>query len=334
MRSPLLLCVVLGGCGFHTNGAPSDGAPIDDAPVIDAAPTAIDAALDAAIDAPPQPATCWPHWLDHSVALQGVAPLTALETTGTERDPWISDDGLRLYFWRQAPAGTADVYLSVRSVATDPFVTANKLDGFSLPDRDEGRIAFTRDELVAVVSSNLGGGSPFDIRTATRANRTAMFGATSTDHLAAVNTSNTQHFDPFLSANGLHLYLAPVPMGTQQHIAMATRTALTADFTAAAALAVINTTEPAAGDSDPALSPDERIIVFSSNRSGGAGAGDLYYATRNDAGQPFGSPLPIPTVNSAFIDGDPALTSDGCTLYFSSLRGGGNFGLWTASVVR
>ncbi|MEO7731378.1 MAG: hypothetical protein ABIY55_10420 [Kofleriaceae bacterium] len=329
-----MLCIVLAGCGFHSSANPIDGSPLDpvDAPATDA-PLIDASAIDAVADAMVPPATCWQHWLDQDVALDSVGPLTPLSTSGTERDPWISEDGLRLYFWRQGATGGADGYLSIRNAPSDPFLTANKLDGVSLADRDEGRMAFTRDELVIVVSANFGGGSPFDIRTATRANRSASFTTPVPDHLAAVNTANTQHFDPFLSGDGQHLYLAPVPNGAPQHIAMASRTALNADFTPAALVRVINTTEPLAGDSDPALSPDERVIVFSSNRSGGVGSGDLYYATRMNAAQPFGAPLPIPTVNSTFADGDPMLSADGCTLYFASLRAG-SFDLYTAAVIR
>ncbi len=331
----LLLCVVLGGCGFQSSAGPDDGSPADAAPRLDASADASnDAANDASTDAMVPPATCWQHWLDHSVALQAVVPLTPLSTTGTERDPWISEDGLRLYFWRQAATGTADGYLATRAAPTDPFLTAAKLGGLSLGDRDESRMAFTRDELVIAVSSNLGGISPFDIRGATRTSRSQPFPLPVPDRFVAVNTANTQHYDPFLSGDGLHLYLAPAPTGLQQHIAMASRTALGADFTPAALVGGVNTTEPLAGDSDPALSPDERVIVFSSNRSGGVGNGDLYYATRSNADLPFSAPLPIPTVNSVFGDGDPMLTADGCTLYFSSLRTGGNFDLYTATVTR
>jgi WD40-like Beta Propeller Repeat len=336
VRRELWLYVVLSGCGFHSSSAPTDASPIDvsDAAVHDAAiPGSSDASADAATDAMAPPATCWQRWLDHSVVLQAPAALTALSTLGSERDPWISDDGLRLYFARQAVTGTFDVYLATRPNATEPFTSADKLDGLSLGDRDEGRVSLTRDELVIAVASNLGGASQFDVRIATRTSRTHAFTTPTLDHLTSVNTASTQHFDPFLSGDGLRLYLAPVPNGGAQHLAIASRAAIGSDFTPVALLAVVNTTEPAGADADPALSPDERVLLFTSNRSGGEGNNDLYYATRASAGLPFTAPVPIPTVNTASADGDPMLTSDGCTLYFSSKRSG-NLDLYTATVAR
>lgn len=327
VRRQVLVYVVLGGCGFRSSGAANDASLLD-ASLLDGGS---EGSLDAATDAMP-PATCWQRWLDHSVALQPPIALTALATAGSERDPWISEDGLRLYFARQAAAGTADVVLATRAASNDPFTTAAKLEGLSLTDRDEGRVSLTRDELVISVSANLGGTSPFDIRIATRTSRTQPFTAPLLDHLAAVNTASTQHFDPFLSGDGLRLYLAPLPNGGTQHIALASRAAIGSDFTSAALLSVVNTTEAAAADADPALSPDERVLLFSSNRAGGAGGTDLYYATRASAGQPFTAPTPIPVVNTSFADSDPMLTTDGCTLYFSSRRTG-NLDLFTSTLV-
>ena len=66
------------------------------------------------------------------------------------------------------------------------------------------------------------------------------------------------------------------------------------------------------------LSPDGNTIIFSSNRSGGAGGFDLYMARKlpdNSWGriQSLG-----PTINTPFDEDFPTLSSDGKTLYFSS----------------
>ncbi|HEY0195445.1 MAG TPA: hypothetical protein VGC42_30225, partial [Kofleriaceae bacterium] len=68
------------------------------------------------------------------------------------------------------------------------------------------------------------------------------------------------------------------------------------------------------------------LILFSSNR--GSGSNNLWYATRTDVAQPFGAPAQVPTVNSAVDEGDPFLSEDGCTLYFS--RRNATFDLYKA----
>jgi hypothetical protein len=88
---------------------------------------------------------------------------------------------------------------------------------------------------------------------------------------------------------------------------------------------VIN--DATASDADPAVSRDERVLVFSSGRLTGllaTGRTNLWYATRGDPGADFGAPRPIPGVNGNEEDGDPRLSDDGCTLYFSTTRGPGN----------
>ena len=84
----------------------------------------------------------------------------------------------------------------------------------------------------------------------------------------------------------------------------------------------------------PALSPDALTLFFSSLRHGGLGQSDLWMSTRQSMSEPFREPVNLgPVVNSEAADGHPALTSDGLTLFFSSLRPGGNGknDLWMAT---
>jgi Tol biopolymer transport system component len=87
-------------------------------------------------------------------------------------------------------------------------------------------------------------------------------------------------------------------------------------------------------DADPALSPHERIIVFTSKRPAGTGLGatNLWYSTRPSATADFAPPKLIPSVNSDQEDGDPVLSADGCELYFASTRVGGKHHLFRAQV--
>jgi Tol biopolymer transport system component len=251
-----------------------------------------------------------------------------------ERDPWVSSDGMQLYYAFD-PNGTgnkSDVYLATRASTSAPFGQGTRLTNLNTI-ADEGRVSLTEDGKLLVMSTNKDGGNQFNIDIATRSSTTMEFPSADNRFMDNINTPNTDHFDPFVTRDGLKLYLAPVPAGQKQHILVATRTDATMSFSVATQVPIINSANNV--DGDPALSLDERIIVFSSDRPITAGATDtnLWYATRANVTDNFSVPKQIPDVNSAAQDGDPVLSADGCTLYFSSRRAGGaDYDLYSASV--
>lgn len=72
------------------------------------------------------------------------------------------------------------------------------------------------------------------------------------------------------------------------------------------------------------VSTDGRI-VFASDRSGGSGGWDLYAA--DPAGAAFGDPIPLTALNSAVWEFNPAISSDGTELVFTSISRPGGSGL-------
>jgi hypothetical protein len=82
---------------------------------------------------------------------------------------------------------------------------------------------------------------------------------------------------------------------------------------------------PANGrDTRTAIRHDGREIFITSNRPGGQGGNDLWVSTRASTSEPWSAPVNLgPAVNGAFLDGAPALSSDGQTLFFYSDRPGG-----------
>src|SRR5688572_16241691 len=75
-------------------------------------------------------------------------------------------------------------------------------------------------------------------------------------------------------------------------------------------------------DSELWFSPDQLTAYFVSQRPGGLGSYDLYFATRPDRASPFSTPVLIPNVNGASHDGTPLVSADGLTLYFAAIREG------------
>lgn len=257
-----------------------------------------------------------------------------MSSNDNERDPWISQDGLRMYFANNR-AGTNDIYLASRTSVTQLFGAPTLLDNLCTTDRQEDRASLTSDEKMLVLASDRAPNGKADIYLITRNATTDVFGTPLQDHLGDVNSGGASNHDPFLTANGLKLYLSPDPPGpTLQQIAFTTRTDVNSNFAAPVSVPGINNVAGAA-NADPAVSLDERIIVFSSDRTGGLGQLDLWYATRQSLTQPFSAPVRMPNVNSSTDDGDPMISADGCELYFSSTRGsGGKYHLLQAQVMR
>ncbi len=92
-----------------------------------------------------------------------------------------------------------------------------------------------------------------------------------------------------------------------------------------------------ANDLAPELSKDGLSLYFASNRPLGLGANDLYVAQRASVDDPWGAPVNLTKLNSAFGDAGPHLTRDGHYLYFTSARLTGGLGndifvTWRADV--
>ena len=76
-------------------------------------------------------------------------------------------------------------------------------------------------------------------------------------------------------------------------------------------------------DSDPFVSADGLALYISSDRSGTLGGSDIWVATRPDTASAFGAPSDVTEVNSSDSEYDPALSSDGLSLFLAVSTGAG-----------
>jgi peptidoglycan-associated lipoprotein len=76
----------------------------------------------------------------------------------------------------------------------------------------------------------------------------------------------------------------------------------------------------------PALTQDEKYLIFASDMAGGKGGRDLWYSTYDKKSDSWSNPTNMTAVNSAGDDMFPYIAEDG-TLYFSSNGRGGMGGL-------
>lgn len=294
--------LILGACSFQ-HGALPGGSGGDDAAAGGDDAQLVDAST---IDTPPA-VTCLAKWkagptFSNPVRL-GVA------TTAFEDDPFLTADEKTMYFERNG-----DVYKTTRTSLSNDFTNDAKATDLSSAQADS-KVTITNDGLTAFFDTARtgGAGGATDLWRATRSSTSNPFGAPDQMYLGAVNTADDQ-WDPHVSANGLRLYLSP-RSGTVQHIVMASRISATDSFGAPVALPELDS---AAAEGDPTLTFDERVIVFSSDRSGGV---DMYYAVRDEPTLPFGAPILVPTLNIG-VENGPHVSNDGCRLYFTSDRDG------------
>lgn len=136
--------------------------------------------------------------------------------------------------------------------------------------------------------------------------------------------------DPHISPDGLILTFASSRDGFR-HFYECRRSNVNEAF--GAPQKVAGMTSPWAGA--PWITSDRRTLLYvsGSGPDNNGGAMDLYMMQRIDPDASWGDLTNLKTVNSITHDQSPCLSSDGLTLYFASLRGGGYGGhdLWRAS---
>jgi len=107
---------------------------------------------------------------------------------------------------------------------------------------------------------------------------------------------------------------------------IASRSGASGPFGNAASLFELNSS---ADDSGGAVTGDQLRIYFTSERAGGAGGRDLWFADRAQPGAPFSTPQNLVEINGASDEADPAVSADGRELFFATTRAGSSQ-LWHA----
>jgi hypothetical protein len=136
------------------------------------------------------------------------------------------------------------------------------------------------------------------------------------DVVPGVNSASDD-WGPALTADGRELYFASW-RGPTSEIWVASRAGATGDFELPERVFAELTAD--LRDMAPAVTADGLALVFASNRGGAVD--DLWIATREERGDPFGDPQPLGGVNEPESEWSPWLSSDRLRLYFASSRPG------------
>ena len=299
------VCEVEGYCSFGDAACPSGRRYADNAG---------DGFANECVSDMAEPLTCLERWKTDVVHFGAVTDL-GVNSPQDDRDPWMSSAGNTLLFssTRGGTTTGADIYLASRADTTVPF-GAPAIVGSLSSAQSDSRTTVSADLLTIYFnSSRAGGKGGSDVWRATRTTPTSGLSSGDQATLDLVNTPDDEH-DAALSNSGLHLYLASSRTGITQRLVMATRTTTADAFDTPSVI-----TELDVGDSnaDPAVSPDELLMVFTSTRASELGGSNLWYTTRARITEKWLPPRIVPDVNIAGEEGDAHLADDGCTLVFS-----------------
>jgi hypothetical protein len=124
-----------------------------------------------------------------------------------------------------------------------------------------------------------------------------------------ISTSATED-DPTLTGDMLELCFE-----RDRDIFCATRTSLASPWSAAQAVAELNTSEE---EGTPELAPDGKTIYLSSAR--GSTAVHVFVSTRAGPGQAWSAPVPVTELSSPASDNCAAISGDGLTIAIDSER--------------
>jgi Tol biopolymer transport system component len=254
--------------------------------------------------------------------------VTELNSVQRDGHPWLTPDGLALYFASdRSGAGSDDLWVATRTSQSGSFDPPQMLAAVNSTSSDSSPTLSADGLELYFASSRMGGLGGSDLWRSTRASPAGDFGAPTT--LSAVNSVDDD-WDPALSFDGLTLYFTSNRAGGLgvADVWAATRPSLQASFSAPALVPGANSSST---DAQAWISADGLRLYFGSNRAGGLE--DLWVAGRSSPQASFGAPAPIAELNTTDDDWGPSLSLDERTIFFHSNRPGGlgDLDIWQAT---
>jgi Tol biopolymer transport system component len=263
---------------------------------------------------------------DESAWAQPV-PVAELNSPASDRPATLSSDGTTLYLASsRAGLGNEDIWVAARSGRGAPFsapVIVPELNS----DQDESSAALSSDGRSLFLASHRDPANDMDLWLTMRADAMSPFG-----ELANLTQLNSPYYDGgvSLSSDGDELFfVSGRPGGTGSwDIYAATRADPSLPFDPPREVRELNSPVQ---EWETAIAGDGLTIYLSSQRNGNDS--DLFVAHRASRAGPFGSPIPLRSVNSASPEVNPVVSRDGTELYFGSTRPGGmgDRDIWVAT---
>jgi Tol biopolymer transport system component len=240
----------------------------------------------------------------------------ALGSTRDDQSPTLTADLLEIYFMSSRGCGNcADIFVAKRTSITDPWGTpalvAEINDAAKLMTPEISPDGLT----LWFASEQQGPAGGSDIWVTTRPDRMSAWALPVRDPRLSTAAYD---LDPSLSSDGLTMTLSATDPGfTYGDIMISTRASTTAAWSTPVPISELNTT---ALEGAAQLRDNGRTLYFC--RQTPANNFDIYVVTRASTSDPFGTPVPLGSLNSASLDFDAWVSEDQHTIFFSSDRTG------------
>ncbi len=254
-----------------------------------------------------------------------------------DQGPFISKDSLSLYFASTRPGsyGDNDFWVSQRASVDAPWEPPQNLGAIINTTARESTPTLSLDgHFLYFASSRPGGFGGLDLYVSRRHDKEDDFGWQTPVNLGSGVNSVAADLGPALFMDSetetltLYFYSTRTRPGCPQGPGVRDIYSSTLDengeFTPAVLVPELSTCFE---DEQPAIRRDGLELYFVSDRLGGFGAGDIWVSTRASTSDPWSPPLNLgPVINTAGVEGRPALSFDGRSLYFFSDGRGGSGG--------
>ncbi|MHC4536482.1 MAG: TolB family protein [Planctomycetota bacterium] len=269
----------------------------------------------------------------------------AVNSSAADGDSSISSDGLSLFFMsdRSGGYGERDIWFTTRETIESEWGVPMNLGPIVNGSSEDMAPDISADGLTLYFASNRSGGrGGFDIWATTRPTKDDLW--EEPVNLGSNINSSFREFASTISADGLELYYTSnYPWGGigADDLWVATRETTDKPWPIPVNLgSIVNTSHH---EAMPDFSADGLILFFSDHmgapfRPSGQGGQDIWYAMRGSINDPWSEPVNLgPIVNSSSFEFSPNISSDGCTLYFTSDRGGAEpfevVDIWQAPII-
>lgn len=211
--------------------------------------------------------------VDRVRTFENVTPLHSLNTPDNEGTPFLSYDGLTLYFYstRSGGVGDRDLWSASRTVADVQFGEPQLVQGLNGGSYDHLPWLSESELTIYYTTERDGGLGRSDIWSATRAAKTDPF--SDVELVAGINSPDRED-SLVLSPDRLTAYFTTDRSRGDFDIWKASRPSLASDFSQPVALDVLNSDSD---DTNLALTHDGTRLYFSSGRDG---AQQLWVAAR------------------------------------------------------
>ena len=252
-----------------------------------------------------------------------------INSTSADQQPAISKDGLSLYFTSNRPGGLGgpfDMYVSQRASVDDPWGSPVNLGPTVNTAFDEGNPALSRDgHLLFFQSKRLPSFGGIDLWVSYREHTHDDFDWQPAVNLGpSVNSAADDNGPTYFENEGgaPQLYFGSARTGLGGADIYVSEQMADGSFGPAVLVTELSSTSL---ENDPSIRHDGLEIFFQSNRTGSIGTAlDLWVATRANTLDAWSTPVSLGnTINTASIDNNAYLSSDGMTLFFASDRPGG-----------